>query len=45
MYYARVKVAGKLVRRKLKTDIYSKALLRLGDFLKKQRSTVPRKPN
>ena len=37
MYYARVKVGGKLVRRKLKTDVYSKALLRLGDFLKEQR--------
>lgn len=45
MYYARVKVAGKLVRRKLKTDVYSKALLRLGDFLKEQRSTVPRSDN
>ena len=33
MYYARVKVCGKLVRRRLKTDVYSKALLRLSDFL------------
>jgi integrase len=45
MYYARVKVGGKLVRRKLKTDVYSKALLRLGDFLKEQRSKAPRSDN
>ena len=43
MYYARVKIAGKLVRRKLQTDVYSKALLRLGDFLKEQRSKAPRR--
>lgn len=45
MYYARVKVGGKLIRRKLKTDAYSKALLRLGDFLKEQRSKAPRSEN
>lgn len=45
MYYARVKVYGKLVRRKLKTDVYSKALLRLGDFLKDQRTKIPRSDN
>jgi len=45
MYYARVKVCGKLVRRKLKTDGYSKALLRLGDFLKDQRTKAPRSDN
>src|SRR5450756_178642 len=44
-YYARVKVGGKLVRRKLKTDGYSKALLKLGDFLKEQRSKPPRSEN
>jgi hypothetical protein len=43
MYYARVKVGGKLVRRSLKTDVYSKALLRLNDFLKQQRSAPPRR--
>ena len=42
MYYARVKVGGKLVRRKLRTDGYSKALLRLGDFLKEHRAKAPR---
>jgi hypothetical protein len=42
MYYARVKIGGKLVRRTLHTDVYSKALLRQGDFLKEQRSKVPR---
>jgi hypothetical protein len=45
MYYARVEVCGKLVRRKLKTDVYSKVLLRLGDFLKEQRSKAPRSDN
>ncbi len=45
MYDARVKAGGKLVRRKLRTDIYSKALLRLGDFLKEQRSKAPRSDN
>ena len=45
MYYARVKIAGKLVRRKLKTDVYTKALLRLGDFLREQRSQTPRSDN
>jgi hypothetical protein len=44
-YYARVKVCGKLVRRKLKTDGYSKALLRPGDFLKEQRPKLPRSDN
>lgn len=39
MYYARVKIYGKLVRRKLKADGYSKARLRLDDFLKAQRTT------
>ena len=45
MYYARVKIGGKLVRRKLKTDVYTKARLRLGDFLREQRSQVPRSDN
>ena len=45
MYYARVKVYGKLVRRKLTTDVYSQALLRLGDSLKDQRSKAPRSAN
>jgi integrase len=45
MYYARVKVCGKLVRRRLKTDVYSKALLRLNDFLNQQRSAPPRSVN
>ena len=45
MYYARVSVYGKLVRRKLKTDVFTKALLRLSDFLKDQRAKVPRSDN
>jgi hypothetical protein len=45
MYYARVKDCGKRVRRKLKTDVDTKALLRLSDFLKNQRAKVPRSDN
>ncbi len=33
-YYARVKVAGKTIRRSLKTDVWSTARLRLHDFIK-----------
>jgi hypothetical protein len=44
-YYARVKVRGKLVRQRLKTTAYTTALLRLGDFLKAQRSKLPRNEN
>ncbi len=41
VYYARVRVGGKLVRRSLKTAVYTDALLRLGDFLKELRSVPP----
>lgn len=41
-YYARVRVGGKLVRRSLKTRVYSNALLRLHDFVKQHRATPPR---
>ena len=34
MYYARIKVAGKTIRRSLKTDVWSTARLRLHDFVK-----------
>src|SRR5438105_8140345 len=40
-YFARVKVNGKLIRQKLRpeTTVYSDALVRLPDFLKKQRKS------
>lgn len=41
IYYACVKVYGKLVRRKLNTNVYSKALLRLSDFLKENNAALP----
>src|SRR5438270_8222491 len=37
-YFARVKVNGKLVRQSLETDTYTTALLKLPNFLKKQRT-------
>jgi hypothetical protein len=40
-----VEVCGKLVRRRLKTGVYSKALLRLSDFLTTQVSAPPRSAN
>jgi integrase len=40
-YFARVKVRGKLIRRKLDTDVFSTAKLRLGDFIKKEKSKRP----
>jgi integrase len=36
-YYARTKVRGKLIRRSLKTDVWTTAKLRLLDFLKEHR--------
>jgi len=37
VYYARVKVDGKLIRRSLETKVFSTARLRLLDFVKEQR--------
>ena len=37
IYFARVRVGGKLIRRTLKTDKLSVAQLRLGDFVKVER--------
>lgn len=37
VYYARVKLGGKLIRRSLGTTVWSDAKLRLVDFLKEQR--------
>lgn len=39
-YYARVKVRGKLIRQSLGTDVYSVAVLRLGDFVQRERARV-----
>ena len=36
-YYARLRVAGKLIRKSLKTDVLSVAKLRLGDLDKQER--------
>src|SRR5581483_7265245 len=36
IYYARVRIRGKLIWKSLKTDIMSVAKLRLGDFLKEE---------
>jgi integrase len=40
MYYARVRVQGKLIRKSLKTDVLSVAKLRLADFEKFERQTA-----
>lgn len=41
-YYARLRVAGKLVWKKLDTDVFSVAKQRLPDFVKEQRQGVER---
>ena len=40
IYFARLRVGGKLIRRSLKTDVLSVAKLRMDDFQKETRSTV-----
>ena len=42
MYFARIRVQGKLIRRSLKTTVISVAKLRLADFEKEQRQTAER---
>ena len=37
IYYARLRVKGKLIRKSLKTDVLSVGKLRLGDFEKHER--------
>lgn len=37
-YFARVKVNGKVIRQSLETDVYTTAIIKLPDFLKKHRS-------
>jgi len=41
LYFARVKVNGKLIRRGLDTNVFSTAKLRLADFIKKQHEPKP----
>jgi len=43
MYFARLRVGGKLIRRSLKTDVLSVAKLRLNDFEAETRATIDRK--
>jgi integrase len=42
VYFARVKVQGKLIRRSLETDVFTTAKLKLGDFIKKQHEPKPK---
>lgn len=44
MYFDRVKVVGKTIRRKLDANVYTTAKLRRPDFLKAQRSTPKEVP-
>jgi len=37
VYFGRIKTGGKIIRRSLETDVYTTALLRLGDFLRENR--------
>ena len=39
-YFGRVKIEGKTFRESLKTDVFSTAKLRLGDFIKAKRKRV-----
>jgi integrase len=43
LYFARVKVNGKLFRRSLGTEVFSTAKLKLGDFIKKQHEPTPKR--
>lgn len=44
MFYGRVKVSGKVIRKKLDTDVYTTAKLRLLDFLKDQKTAKVLEP-
>lgn len=41
LYFARVKVNGKLIRRGLETTVFSTAKLKLGDFIRRQHEPKP----
>ena len=40
IYFARVRIRGKLFRQTLKTDVISVAKLRLGDFIKERQEEM-----
>lgn len=40
IYFARVRVAGKLIRQTLKTDVFSVAQIRLADLIQEQRKAA-----
>jgi len=40
IYFARIRVRGKLIRKSLKTTVFSVAQLKLADFAKEQRSVA-----
>ena len=42
IFFGRIKLDGKIVRESLKTDTFTTAKLRLGDFIKKQRKNATR---
>lgn len=42
IYYARIKVNGKLIRQSLNTDVFTTAKIKLPDFLKEQRANRQR---
>jgi hypothetical protein len=40
IYFARVRIGGKLIRQSLKTEVFSVAQLRLGDLIKQEREKL-----
>src|SRR5262245_5195708 len=42
IFFGRIKINGKITRETLKTDVFTTAKLRLGDFLKEQRKKASR---
>ena len=42
MYFGRIKVGGKIIRETLKTEVFTIARLRLGDFIKAQHKRASR---
>jgi integrase len=40
IYFARVRIGGKLIRQSLKTEVFSVAQLRLGDLIKEERENL-----
>ena len=42
MFFGRVKVGGKIIKETLKTEVFTTARLRLGDFIKAQHKRAAR---